>query len=176
MTSETPGRRRVERKRGDETVIYGGRLTRVGPSEFAPEAFTWRWDRPGDHPVELDIAVEGGVATVETIRVEREGGRDGLRAADMRRLPLGSLLERALQLATWQVNARGGLAPVPSDLKVTRRRQLVTDERLQDVAEAYRRLDGDVEDLRREFSVSRPSMYRLISQARDRDLLPRKES
>lgn len=175
MTSETKRPRRVERRRGDETVVYGGRLTRVGPAEYAPEAFTWRWDRPGDHVVELDISVHSGVASVEAVRVEREPMRDGLRAGDLRRLPLGTLLEQALQLATWTRSDQGGLVPIPTDQKVVRRRQPVTDERLREVADKYRKADGDIEELCRELFVSRPQVYRLIAQARERGHLEQKE-
>ncbi|MDP2292974.1 MAG: hypothetical protein Q8M22_17465 [Actinomycetota bacterium] len=132
--------------------------------------------------MELDITVSKGTATVEAVRIVRESSRPSVTGDDLRRLPLGSLVERAVELAAWLHRGRGRLAStqfatveearqVSEAAKSAASRRRVTADRLQQVADAYVRLDGRVEEVAAELYVSRAQTYKLVAKAREAGLL-----
>src|SRR5262245_45421920 len=81
----------VTKRKGNQSVMFKlGKLELIGPTGavVVPGEFTWRWQRAGDHVVELDITVSKGTATVEAVRIVRESSRPSVTGDDLRRLPL----------------------------------------------------------------------------------------
>jgi hypothetical protein len=182
--------------KGDETVIWSpgqdadaNGLVDLGNGIVVPVKFTWRWQRPGDHAVEVDVAVIDGEARIDEVRVRRAEGRPTVSAADVQRLPLKSMVERAVALAAafrrkggkgfwWWAQDESEEEARSAAAKSATVRRRITDERLREVAEAYernRRTGGTIEELAEELWLSQPQTYRLLKRARDAGFIPAKD-
>jgi hypothetical protein len=163
-----------------EVVRRPAKLERIGPAVAVPGAFTWRWEQPDDHTIELDISVAGSKGSVEGVRLLRNPRRPGITVHDLRRLPLASLMEMALAQAAMVRLGPGRFGPVANErdsaavaaaAKAASSRRRVTVARLREVAEAYVENDGDVFVLEESLSLSRSQVYRLIAKAREAGLI-----
>ena len=138
--------------------------------------------------VEMDVRVEDGKPTCEALKVARRPGGPPVTGEGIRKLPVAGFLRHTVQDVAYRVTETGSgtykLEPLERKempaarqlYEATRRRESMSDERLQEAARSYREAErrgaAPAEAVRQAMFVSRSTAARLVRAAREKGLLP----
>jgi hypothetical protein len=162
----------------------------VGHGVMLPEQFTARFIVNEDHTVEMDIATDDGVVVCNALRVFRHPERPSLSGNELRRFPIAEWVKFACSMVG--VGNQGGVpttdaewrsedyrADIERAIPQPRRRGVITDEFLKEVAETYKAnaesapidVIRKVHDQGRDY-VAHSTAARWVRLARERGFLP----
>jgi hypothetical protein len=151
------------------TLFAVGRITRVelgraenGRSIAVPSEFLARYPLPGA-TVDLTIKAQAGKLRASMLTVT-EDGEQGLRGVTLDGISIAQLLEDAGERMAWMSGA-GTASPLVGP--ATRRR--LSDDRLREVAEAYR--SGGIDAVKEQQHVGERQAWRLRRRAVEAGLL-----
>jgi hypothetical protein len=127
----------------------------------------------------LDVIDGAPACTSYTVRSTGGSGLENRTTEAVRGRPLRQLMVDALSMSVWeQYDDEGGLASTVELVEavmgsVRRTRKPVDDERLEQVADAYRKhwVPGGAAEFAESLNCSERQMWRLIKLARERGLL-----
>jgi hypothetical protein len=151
-----------------------------------------------DYPyaVSADVAADGDGPRITSLTIDQVEGGPAVTTDGVRGLPLGRLLRLSVELAAWaplrdkeghpvdwDIGAASFASPdelqrAESEVAASRRRWLLTDEHLDDVARIYEANPRNAKGVRapvvavmEHFDISRPTAGRWVSEARKRGRL-----
>jgi hypothetical protein len=169
--------------------ILAHRSVDVGNGVMLPEQFIARFIVKDDHTVEMEIATVDGAPVCNAVRVIRHPGRPSLSGHELRRFPLAEWVKYACSMvgvgnqggvrtttAEWQTEAYR--ADIERAVPQPRRRNVLTDEFLKEVATTYK-ANADsapievIRDVHGEGGyVAHSTAARWVRLARERGFLP----